>query len=163
MRVVLDSLGQDGPFIVAPAGNQSCIIPQYPAAFQGPDPPERHRCRPSVDAGRGEVGIHELRWVGLVQCGRQGCGLDFLDGYTGETEDSDDPENPVHGTKAFDTGWARWSGTSFAAPKVAGTLARSHANGASLAEAWDDLRATGVAQPGLGVVLPLLSKAASCP
>jgi hypothetical protein len=163
LQVVLDSLGEDGPFIVAPAGNQGCIIPQYPAAFGGlgyknvvgvasVDPPNPGGVREkSVFTNYGP-------WV---SCSAGGSNVvsTFFSGYTGETEDSDDPENPgnvaaLHSTKAFDTGWARWSGTSFAAPKVAGDLAERQADGRAPADAWDDLKATGAAEPGLGVVLP---------
>ena len=136
------------------AGNQSCIIPQYPAAFQGPDHPNVIGVA-SVDPGGAKSEFTNYGgWVSCSAVGRDVVST-FLNGYNGETEDSDDPENPVHATKAFDTGWARWSGTSFAAPKVAGDLAERHATGTSMADAWNDLKKTGAAQPGLGVVLPL--------
>ena len=52
--------------------------------------------------------------------------------------------------------WAYWSGTSFAAPRVAAEIAsRAHGSGSSLAAALHDLLATGQPTPGYGRRLDL--------
>ena len=64
----------------------------------------------------------------------------------------------VSGTvQDFDTGWARWSGTSFAVARVAGVLAREiAAEGGAIsgAEAWRRVRArSGPPSRTLGVLV----------
>ncbi len=51
--------------------------------------------------------------------------------------------------------WAVWSGTSFAAPQIAGALARLH-DGQPLRQALGQLLATGQAVPGFGQALRIL-------
>ncbi len=86
----------------------------------------------------------------------------FITGWEGQTEEEEPPGNPL-GTgnrpnKSFESGWARWSGTSFAAPKVAAQLARGKAAKATLPATWDDLTAGRVTPPELemGVCIPEL-------
>jgi subtilisin family serine protease len=50
-------------------------------------------------------------------------------------------------------GYATWSGTSFAAPAVAGTIAAAAASGISNAEAADRVMASGPTHPGLGTII----------
>jgi hypothetical protein len=52
-------------------------------------------------------------------------------------------------------GWARWSGTSFAAPKVAGVIAREmYLQGSTATQAWDRIRGRAAFRlPDLGVVI----------
>jgi subtilisin family serine protease len=67
----------------------------------------------------------------------------FITWY-GQTEEVDpNPPAGVAGVPVDEDfiGWAKWQGTSFAAPKVAGALARRRAAGMTLTEAWDDLTA----------------------
>ena len=67
----------------------------------------------------------------------------FVTGWSGPTEDAEPQGSPNAGTqptKNFSSGWASWSGTSFAAPKVAAAIARrvdetGHAAGAGVADA----------------------------
>lgn len=137
-------------FVVAPAGNQNCIVPQYPAAFAS-----------SYDnvVGVGSVDAYGARsdfsnhgpWVA---CCTEGEGVDstFVREWEGPTEE-EESSGPYAGTrppKCF-RGWATWNGTSFAAPKVAGALAQHKLDhpGDSLRQAWDALRAAGTPAPSL--------------
>ena len=113
--------------IVAPAGNQDCMIPQYPAAF---GQFHRERGRSWLDRPRRrKVGLLQLRSLGHVRHGRQGRDVDVhqrLDRLDPELDD--DGSAP---TKDFNSGWATWNGTSFAAPKVAGAIAELLSTGAA--------------------------------
>lgn len=159
LQVVLDSLAAKGtpPFIVAPAGNQGCSIPQFPAALAGPKYPNVIGVGSVDDAAKKERSDFSNHgdWV---KCGAVGKDVasTFITTINIETEESDDPARPddanaLHSPKKFN-GWATWSGTSFAAPKVAGLLANGRADGNTLAKAWADLAATGTPVSGLGVV-----------
>jgi hypothetical protein len=67
-------------------------------------------------------------------------------------------EEDVSGTlQDFDSGWARWSGTSFSVARVAGVVAREIADaggGISGAEAWRRVQErSGALSPTLGVLV----------
>lgn len=112
LAAMVRRLQHQGAVVVASAGNDGCCRPTYPAALPGvvgvgalgpcgPAPFTNHgpwvrACAPGSDI----VNSLFLDWNGSVQP---------LDGGP----DPDDFE-----------GWARWSGTSFSAPIVAGVLAR---------------------------------------
>jgi len=53
-------------------------------------------------------------------------------------------------------GYARWSGTSFAAPAVAGAVAARVAAGADAAEAAAEVLASGPVLPGLGTIIAIV-------
>jgi hypothetical protein len=123
--------------VVAPAGNQHCIVPQYPAAF--------HQSYSNV------IGVASIDSYGSlsifsnfgswVACAAEGEHVvsTFLE-YSGTTEELE-IYGPLHGThqhKDF-RGWASWSGTCFAAPKVTGALAQARVDGKTLDQGWYDL------------------------
>lgn len=138
--------------VVAPAGNQDCTIPQYPAAF-GLFYPNVVGVG-SLEPGGGKSGFsNHGSWV---TCSTEGEDVTstFISGWTGPTEELD----PGGGSPAkdFNSGWASWSGTSFAAPKIAGAIAELIATGVAgnpLA-AWNALKSTyPTTAPGLGHIM----------
>jgi thermitase len=154
----LDAIPDRDIVIVAPAGNQNCVVPQYPAAFHT-DP-----SYPNV-VGVGSVDHHGGRstfsnhgpWVACCTEGEDVVST-FVDAANMTPEEpQDDGTRP-----SFDfDGWASWSGTSFAAPKVAAAIAREvSATGgvATAGAAWKEMVATAPASGlGMGIRLsPLL-------
>jgi hypothetical protein len=97
-----------GIAIVAPAGNSESPIPQWPAAFEDvigvAATDRRERARASFS-----------NWGPWLDCCARGEYVlsTYID-YSGPIEGEPD---------ATFTGWARWQGTSFAAPKVAAAIA----------------------------------------
>jgi subtilisin family serine protease len=65
-----------------------------------------------------------------------------------------DFEEEVQGSRRCYRGWAKWSGTSFAAPKVAAAIGqRMYVHGISAHDAWKQLsRSATLRSPDLGVV-----------
>jgi subtilisin family serine protease len=106
----------DGVVFVASAGNDGVCTPQYPAAFDGVI---------SVGALDGEGAAPWTNYGDWVDACAPGTDLVswFFDGFEGEfpTINSHDPDN-------F-SGWAVWSGTSFAVPVVAARIATEFSNG----------------------------------
>jgi len=104
-------LSAKGTVIVASAGNEASWVPTYPADFEGVI---------SVGAldGRGYPApfTNYGPWV------RAGAvGTDVVSWFF----DFDDDEREFYGVDLHRfSGWARWSGTSFAAPRVVAALAR---------------------------------------
>ncbi len=98
-RLLGDGLG------IAAAGNQSTSRPYFPAAL------------PSI-VGVGALGESEKAWFTNFGGWVDACapGIDVVSTFF--TGDSKAPKEPPF------TGWARWSGTSFSAPKVAGAVAQ---------------------------------------
>jgi len=139
-------------FIVAPAGNQDCIVPQYPAAFWTSY--DNVVGVGSVDAYGGRSGFsNHGPWVACCTEGED-VNSTFVTRWNGPTEE-EEQSGPYKGTrppKVF-AGWASWTGTSFAAPKVAGALAQQKIDhpGHPLRQAWDDLLAAGTPAPNLSM------------
>jgi hypothetical protein len=139
---VLDAFA-DGPDfrLVAPAGNQNCMVPQYPAALGLAF--DRVIGVGSILDGNNKSDFSNYGpWVRCCAKGEDVVST-FITWY-GQTEEVDpNPPAGVAGVPVDEDfiGWAKWQGTSFAAPKVAGALARRRAAGMTLTEAWDDLTA----------------------
>ena len=101
-----------GTVVVASAGNDATCAPQYPAVL-----PEVVAVG-ALDANRNPAPFTNYGpWVRACTLGVDVVSS-FFDGFNG-----DGPV--VDGADADDfRGWARWSGTSFAAPRVVAALAR---------------------------------------
>ena len=129
---------------VRSAGNDSCCRPTYPAALPG------------------VVGVGALGPCGPAPFTNHGpwvraCapGTDIVDSFFLEWNGS---EQPLSGGPDPDDfhGWARWSGTSFSAPIVAGVLAREMLlNGCTAQEAVGRVVDAPwlLRLPGLGTVI----------
>jgi subtilisin family serine protease len=156
--------------VVAPAGNQNSPIPQYPAAFRldGKHPnvfgvgsiaphPKGAPPPPLVRSSFSNYG----KWVACCTEGENVLSS-FITQWpgpkwpAGPTEDAEPTINPGYAPgsypdKTFNTGSAHWSGTSFAAPKVAGAFAGLFAQGKSPTDAWTAL--AGPTGLGMGKIL----------
>lgn len=131
----------DSTLVVAPAGNQGSAVKQYPAAF--PD---------VIGVGSvGPAGQRASKWSNFgpwVDCSTQGGDVvsTFITGWTNRPTEERVPKGKAKaGTrppKTFSTGWAVWSGTSFAAPKVAAAIATEQLTNptGSLQDAWGALK-----------------------
>lgn len=127
--------------VVCPAGNESSYKPHYPAGLPWPD-------YPVVGVGSfvpGPGGSANLSafsnfgdWVFGYTAGESVPGLYF--NRTTKVEDGPDK-------KVAYKGWARWSGTSFAAPKVAAYLANAAVSGVSARDAAATLKLTAPQVP----------------
>jgi thermitase len=160
LQMVMKAIADDPEhLVVAPAGNQNCTVPQYPAAFSLDY--ENVVGVGSVDASgaRSEFSNHGP-WVSCCAKG-ENVVSSFVDHWNGETEEGEpDAGGAVtgaalpHPVKHF-FGWASWSGTSFAAPKVsaavADSVASSIAAGAEITplDAWGQLKAGGTFEADL--------------
>jgi hypothetical protein len=148
LRTVMNAIAEnEAGVVVAPAGNQNCVVRQYPAAFSLTY--ENVAGVGSVDAsGNRSTFSNHGSWVNCCAVGEDVASA-FVDSWDGPTEEGDpDPVLPEvdwpHPDKSFH-GWASWSGTSFAAPKVAAAIAELVASGAAVTpvEAWEQLSAGG--------------------
>jgi hypothetical protein len=123
-RLLCDSL------VVASAGNDATSRPYYPAALPG------------------VIAVGALDQAGRARFSNFGSWVDacapavdvvstFFDGFTEHCTCCGSPTDTYQG-------WARWSGTSFAAPKVAGVIAREmYLHGVTARQAWTRLSAFG--------------------
>ena len=119
-RLLADSL-------VIAVGRQQRVVP---AVLPGRPPRRRRRRRPGQRRPRR---VLQLRTVGRRLC----AGVDVVSTFF---TDYDDPVDPASGVVNEFRGWASWSGTSFAAPKVAAVVAQEmYLNRCSAAEAWKRL------------------------
>jgi Subtilase family len=110
LRQAVEDLHADGVIVVASAGNDASCRQTYPAAFPG-----------VISVGAlGPYGpAHFTNYGDWVRA----CapGVDIVSTFFNDAPSS-------HGPTRF-KGWARWSGTSFAAPAVAGALANAMRDG----------------------------------
>jgi len=148
--------------IVAPVGNQGSAVPRYPAALHSPQFPnvigvgshDSGSTKPSVwGPGPDAQGSNRGAWVTCSSVGTNVVST-FLD------VDLPTEEDPTGGSKNFTNfGWARWNGTSFAAPKIVAAIVNEIAAGAaSPLAAWLAIEAAtlggGARNPDLGVIFP---------
>ena len=121
----------EGVVVVAAAGNDGTCRPAWPAATDGV-------------IGVGALDDDGPAWFTnhgpWVQACAPGvdvlsCFFDYAAGSAGDPATTRPAGGPDNDLQPDESGWARWSGTSFAAPIVAGALARRIADGASPAGA----------------------------
>jgi hypothetical protein len=141
---------EERTIIVAAAGNSGDTRPFWPAAFSGAGFPEvvsvaglNPNMTPSLWSSRGF-------WV---TCSTVGQGLHSTYVYGKESPLIDPAETEFLPPNPF----AVWSGTSFAAPQVAGAIARLYqAPGATLRGALRELLQVGVPIPDFGRAVQIL-------
>lgn len=127
LRRIMTALGEWGVSVVAAAGNQASSAPWWPAAFSGATAADRVS---TVSVGALDTDTSAVAWFTnsgpWVTCYRPG--VNVMSSIDREVEVSADvpPGWPQH--VGFPTGFALWSGTSFAAPVFAGELAAHFAN-----------------------------------
>ena len=116
-------LQEVGSIVVAAAGNDATCVPMYPAALPGVVGVG------ALDAeGEPAPFTNYGPWVRASTLGVDVVSI-FFEGYDGA-------ESPVEGVDPDRfAGWARWSGSSFAAPRVAAALARAIAEGVPASDA----------------------------
>jgi hypothetical protein len=116
-----------GTVVVASAGNDATCTPMYPAALPGVV-----GVGALEENGEAAVFTNYGPWVNACTLGVDVVSS-FFDGFNGDEplKDGDDPDD-------F-RGWARWSGTSFAAPRVVAALAQEVINGRTPQQSVDQL------------------------
>ncbi|MGI9596141.1 MAG: S8 family serine peptidase, partial [Acidimicrobiales bacterium] len=139
----IEALQGDGWLVVASAGNDASCRRTWPAALKDVV---------SVAA----VGPHGPAWFSNFGPWVDACapGVDIVSQYP----KPDESLNALEGcedltAKDYDTGWATWSGTSFAAPVVAARLAthliKFAGAGLSKEDAYDHALETVILNPAL--------------
>jgi Subtilase family len=128
--------------VIAAAGNDGSERPNWPAAFK----------RVTAVAGL-DSDLQPTKWSNhgsWVNVSTQGEGIvsTYVVGTEANDPDADGPE-----TFEGPHPWALWTGTSFAAPQIAGLLARDGKVG-ELQQALADLVAKGTHLAGWGSVVP---------
>ena len=131
LRAPIDALTKSGVLVVASAGNDATSRPMYPAAFSGP---------PGVDAlpvlsvgaenpdGTTALFSNDGSWVTHRRAGAALVSTypDTVQGSANPPASVTLPDGRIRAAidpDSFTSGFATWSGTSFAAPVLAGQLA----------------------------------------
>lgn len=127
---------------VAAAGNQQTCRPYFPAAF-------------SEIVGVGALATQGRAWFSNFGAWVDACapGVDVVSTFF----DHFDEVLPGRPTRSY-RGWARWSGTSFSAPKVAAAIAQDmYVHGGTAHDAWRRLSRDHrkLRAPDMGVVFNL--------
>lgn len=144
LETALDVCEKAGVVVVAAAGNDNSNRPFYPAASP-------RKFVVSVGALKSASENQPVRapfsnygsWVKAWAPGWKIKGL-YVDGAW-------DPANTTSGAPPVFSGYARWSGTSFAAPRVAAAIAEDlDQNGGSAYDAWQRVSAAGTPGPAGG-------------
>jgi subtilisin family serine protease len=139
LGAALDQL-HDSVAVVAAAGNAGSQDPFWPAAFP------RVVAVGALDTTNGEPALAHFSnygyWVDVYAPGTD-VHSTYLHGVYEE------PDAHLEHLK----GWARWSGTSFAAPQVAAEIASRSGDGTTAREAAVQLVASAKQLPGIGAVL----------
>jgi hypothetical protein len=158
MGTAVERLTKLGIPVVAAAGNQSSDRPFYPAAFAAHEQPENAAPIVSVGALNPNLEIamfsNEGPWV---SCYATGAGL--VSTYPCEAEGSREPERRAKSSMGnrfrvsydfddFSSGFAVWSGTSFAAPVAAAYLLNAIAE-SGVEEVQDPVKAAERAHAAL--------------
>jgi hypothetical protein len=158
MGTAVERLTKLGIPVVAAAGNQSSDRPFYPAAFAAHEQPENAAPIVSVGALNPNLEIamfsNEGPWV---SCYATGAGL--VSTYPCEAEGSREPERRAKSSMRnrfresydfddFSSGFAVWSGTSFAAPVAAAYLLNAIAE-SGVEEVQDPVKAAERAHAAL--------------
>jgi hypothetical protein len=132
----------DDVLVVAAAGNNGSTIPFYPAAFWGADP-ELFRNVVGVGALRtGNRGAPFSNHGPWVRASAPGVGLVSTYAYGRLLTPT--------GPRDF-AGGARWSGTSFATPRVVGQIAAAMTGGDSASDVLGRFKLAGPQVAGFGV------------
>src|SRR5690606_35423443 len=135
LRALLDEYGRRGVLVVAAAGNDATTLPMLPAAFAAPEQPGERDRLPVVSVGAlnppGRTTAFFSNTGRWVSCQRVGVGMvstmpTSFNGSAQRSIEAKGLDGVVRGTldpDDYSGGFATWSGTSFAAPAVAGALA----------------------------------------
>jgi hypothetical protein len=139
MATAIERLLTD-PVIVASAGNDATSRPTYPAALPGVV------AVGALDGGSRAAFSNFGPWVDACAPAVDVVST-FFDDVDDRTEDGELREQY--------RGWARWSGTSFAAPKVAGVIAQElYLHAGTAVEAWRRVQARADFRiPDLGILV----------
>ena len=151
--------------VVAPAGNDGAANEVWPAAFDAVvsvaalDDTGRSRAEFSnfgnwVDAGAPGENVHSsfLRWNGRLEHPRPDGGHHDDHDHRSAADARDADAHGQDREAQFD-GWAHWSGTSFATPRVAAAVAARISGGAEPAAAVEDVLGGDRRVEGCGVVV----------
>jgi subtilisin family serine protease len=140
--------------VVAPAGNEDSAREFWPAADKrvvgvgSTDTSQSSRAQFLIRAdGYVQSGSNWGLWLDCAARGQSVSSL-FVD-WVGTTEDE-----PASGGSLTFTGWAKWSGTSFAAPKVTAAIAQEIAAGTPALEAFDRVVTSRAGTPVSTPVIP---------
>jgi subtilisin family serine protease len=136
--------GEHRALLVAAAGNNGDTTPVWPAAF-----------RRVVSVAGLTAALRPAPWSTRgfwVDCSAVAEGV-----VSTYVEGKESPELDLQPDAYGPNPWAFWSGTSFAAPQVAGAVARLRQEGSpSVSQALRDLLASGRPLPGYGQTVELL-------
>ena len=129
-----------GSVVVASAGNDATSRHTYPAALPGVV------AVGALDRGGRAAFSNFGPWVDACT-----PAVDVVSTFFDDVDDRDEDGE----LREQYRGWARWSGTSFAAPKVAGVIAQElYLNGGTAHDAWARIQArAGFRVPDLGVLV----------
>jgi hypothetical protein len=141
------------PLVVVPAGNQSSLKWRYPAALNGRYPSRYPNIVTVASHDKNDARSEFSNYGPWITCSAVGQDVEstFL---RVDMELEDAPDEPKQN---FANAWATWSGTSFAAPKVAAAICGRIAAGAPTAkDALREVLASGKSDPArhLGAILP---------
>jgi hypothetical protein len=133
--------------VVAPAGNENSSRQFWPAAHKyvvgvgATDSTQASRAQFLIrDDGFVSSGSNWGPWLNCAARGESVSSL-FVD-WMGTTEDE-----PASGGSLTFTGWANWSGTSFAAPKVTAAIAQAIVAGTPARDAFAEVVTTHAGTP----------------
>lgn len=139
LEVIRALPGGEDVLVVAAAGNFADERRCWPAAFAGPGNRQVVAVAALGEDGTGAPWSSRGSWVTCSTLG-EGVISTYVEG-TERDVSTDPPHDDVYGEDA----WALWSGTSFAAPQIAGAVARTWRQGAETPRQAFDRLLTGAA------------------